>query len=197
MSRLVRLTWCPSFYSHYQAVRQRGGDKQPSNQDKVVRYFEPSLVTGCYMKKALIALSVLLSVGTLDGKYLVYSAETPDCLFLPARVEVEIRNGLYTYKIINAGLKPVMAFHLDIKNIPIKIVGSPAGWQSDTDGQNWVLWITEDQTRMIPLAKSLDGFQIYSETINSVSTPYSLLGWAHSTQSHSSGVFGSVASPSK
>jgi hypothetical protein len=151
------------------------------------------------MKKALIALSVLFSLGTLDGKYRLHAAKTPDCLFLRATVEVEIRNGLYNYKIINTEPnQSVVAFHLDIKNIPIKVVGSPAGWQSDTDGQNWVLWITDDQKRMIPPGKSLDGFQIHSPTINSVSTPYSLVGFEPGDQKErDAAVFGSVASPSK
>jgi hypothetical protein len=55
-------------------------------------------------------------------------AELRNYQFLLARVEVEIRNGMYTYKIINSEANQfVAAFHLDIKKTPITVVEGPPG----------------------------------------------------------------------
>jgi hypothetical protein len=165
------------------------------------------------MRKTLIALGLAGALATfvaLDVN-LVYGAESPYSLepphtietpkphFLKAHVQVDIRNGVYTYKIINAEEKHSVAFfQLSIKNIPVTVVGSPVGWQSKTYDGRSVFWSTEDEANMIPPGKSLGGFQIYSPTVNSVSTPYILVGFEDPTITSEKAVvtFGSVASPS-
>lgn len=87
------------------------------------------------MKKAVIALSVLLFAALA-----AMGAEGPDPVFLKARVDGEVNNGIYSYTILNdEPAQSVYAFHLDIKDTPITVVGSPPGWKPETDGKTFVL----------------------------------------------------------
>jgi hypothetical protein len=74
------------------------------------------------MKKLSTILSLLASFGIFIG--LARAGEPRHDEFLRGRVEVEIRNGVYSYKIINADPdRMIGAFHLDIKNVPITVTG--------------------------------------------------------------------------
>jgi hypothetical protein len=154
------------------------------------------------MKKPAIILSAVLLVGGLaavaaiDGRHEVHGAESDIPPFLKGRVEVEIRNGVYTYRIFNNEPQQfIYVFHLDIKETPITVVATPPGWKPETDGKTYVGWFTEDQASMLPPHGSLGGFQIRGPTTNSVTTPYSLVGWNPTLEKPGEVTVGVVASP--
>jgi hypothetical protein len=154
------------------------------------------------MKKPAIILSAVLLVGGLaavaaiNEKHEVHGAESDIPPFLKGRVEVDIRDGVYTYTIFNNELEQfIHAFHLEIKDTPISVVATPPGWKPGTDGKTYVFWFIEDHAfLMLPPGESLGGFQIRGSTTNSVTTPYGLGGWDR-TLDKAKVTVGGVASP--
>jgi hypothetical protein len=107
--------------------------------------------------KSVIILLVFLLFGALTA-FAAVGAEPPAPKFLKARVEVEVKNGIYSYRIHNdEPVQSVYIFHLDIKNARITVVGSPPGWGSETNGKTFVAWLTGDEALTVPRGRSLGG----------------------------------------
>jgi hypothetical protein len=144
------------------------------------------------MKKTVVALSALLFAA-----FAAIGAEPPAPEFLKARVDVEVKNGIYSYTIHNdEPVQSVYTFHLDIKNTPITVVGSPPGWGSETNGKTFVAWLTGDEALTVPPGRSLGGFRIQSPAANSTSMPYALVGWDRTDRNADLVAVGTVLSPS-
>lgn len=105
---------------------------------------------------------------------------------LKAMVSVVHGNGLWIYTIHNDELvgseNRVATFSLDIA-APIVVTGTPPGWEVETDGTSFVLWIAADEQPPFPNhvapENSLGGFQIQSVSGSdlSSSTAYALTSW--------------------
>jgi hypothetical protein len=148
--------------------------------------------------------------GTVYGfavnRYIVVPAASPPPVeLLKARVAVVVIPGSWTYTIHNneAPLSQqfIAAFSLDIV-APVTVIGTPEGWEVETDNSSYVLWVATDQQLPYPHhiapGGSLGGFQIQSSSrMQSESTPYVVTAWNH--QSDEAGLVSPdlVLSPSR
>jgi PEP-CTERM motif len=107
-------------------------------------------------------------------------------LFL-SNVSVTAGPPVWSYTVVNdeplGSPDYVYAFTLAV-SAPVTVIGTPAGWDDQTDGASFVSWFNTDAALPYPHdiapGNSLSGFQISSSALYSQSLSFTVSDWDHS-----------------
>jgi hypothetical protein len=139
------------------------------------------------------------------NRYIVIpSPVEPSIRLLKAHVNVAPASGIWSYTLFNdeapESSQFINAFSLDVV-APVTVIGTPSGWDFQTDNASFVLWFATEQqppyTQHIAPGASLGGFSIQSARSSSEATGYSLTAWDHQNDQAGLVTFDAVYSPAR
>ena len=145
------------------------------------------VVTRSLSLAAILGASVLVGIGEAGPS---------------SHIDVSVQNGNWTYSVYNdsaQGSSQQIASFLVCIGAPVTVVGTPAGWNVQTDYASYVLWFNADTAppfvNDISPGASLTGFVLQSAVGASFAANYEVASWDRGLNQPSGTASNTVASP--